>query len=69
MGKKNFVKNTGSARVGQREKPKIRKIDKDANRKNNRDFRKNMALGLPHKKFDKNLKIPKLNMFKDKIVD
>ena len=69
MAKKNYVKNTGSARVGQRESKKIKKHDKDANRKNNRDFRKNMALGLPHKKFDKNPKIPRLNLFKEKIVD
>jgi hypothetical protein len=29
-----------------------------------KEIRKDMALGLPHKKFDRNLKAPKLDIFK-----
>jgi hypothetical protein len=36
----------------------MKRIQKDKKKLKNRELHKNMALGLPHKKFDKNLKIP-----------
>lgn len=70
MGKKcNKPKSNGSKRVLLKTKFSIKKKIKEHNKKMNREARKVSNLGLPHRKHDRDLRLPNSYPFKAQVIE